>query len=244
VSAFDLKQRSVDLWGADLEAIPATEAEIRGTLSADELARSGQFLSESHRQWFEKRRYLLRLLLARYTGTRAADVELGYERRGKPELRGSSELQFSLAHSHGRAMYGFARQARIGVDLELIHTDVEGEQLASSFFTPDETAALRRTPSAQRPEAFYRLWAAKEAFVKASGEGLSRPLQSFDIQMAGELEGAVVISGDEQESGRWQIYWVKPFPVYLAAVAVEKPCRLTGLRLIDVELMRELRGRD
>ena len=96
-------------------------------------------------------------------------------------------MDFSLSHARGAALAGVLDGGRIGVDLEDAGRRADMEAMAERFFAPEERAAIRR---ADRPEElrlrFFKCWTLKEAYLKALGTGITRPLDSFAV---GGLDG-------------------------------------------------------
>ena len=72
----------------------------------------------------------------------------------------------------------------MGIDLEAVRALENLDGLAASCFSRTEQAALAAVPEALRLEAFYDGWTRKEAFLKLLGDGLSRPLDSFDVTLS------------------------------------------------------------
>ncbi|MCF6094294.1 4'-phosphopantetheinyl transferase superfamily protein [Microaerobacter geothermalis] len=69
----------------------------------------------------------------------------------------------------------------MGVDIEQIRPiDME---IANRFFTQEEREVLFHLPGNDQLSFFYELWTLKESFVKAIGQGLSCPLDSFGFDM-------------------------------------------------------------
>ena len=179
-----LGAHDVHVWSALLpdERLPADEA--LQDLSADEQARAGRFKFPLDARRYRTARALLRRVLAAYLNCASRELEFGYLERGKPFLRGAGDLQFNSSHSGEAVLIGVTRAREIGVDVERIRRDIEARQIAVHFFSSAERAALAQVPEAQQHLAFFRCWTRKEAFLKATAEGLSRPLDTFDVTVA------------------------------------------------------------
>ncbi|HEY6245288.1 MAG TPA: 4'-phosphopantetheinyl transferase superfamily protein [Pyrinomonadaceae bacterium] len=221
----DIAANEVHVWRASLDVMPTMVERLRRLLSDDELARAGRFHFERDRRHFIVARGCLRAILSRYLKTPAAEIEFIYGVNGKPQLAGSSlhsqPLYFNLAHSADLALYGFTRIGELGVDLEFIRTDFTGDEIANRFFSPGEVACLNAVPAELRHEAFYNCWTRKEAFIKATGSGLSLPLDQFEVTLTpGEPARLLRTTWDEAEASRWSIKSIDVGRRYVAAVAV------------------------
>ncbi|MGA2499467.1 MAG: 4'-phosphopantetheinyl transferase superfamily protein [Tepidisphaeraceae bacterium] len=73
-------------------------------------------------------------------------------------------------------------QTQIGVDVETLDPTIEAMETAHHHFHPNELAHLQSLAPADRPLAFYRLWTAKEAVLKALGTGLSLDSRQVEIE--------------------------------------------------------------
>lgn len=219
------------VWRASLERGGAQRAALYDTLSGDERARADRFHFERDRNHFIVARGILRQLLARYLGCQPAELGFVYGPRGKPAvatpvMRGGSLVQdaalhFNLSHSHGLALFAFARGAELGVDVEHIRPDFDSAEIAERFFSAREQAELRALPSAQRAEAFFNGWTRKEAYIKAMGAGLSIALDSFDVTLApGAPARLLAVRGAPAESPRMCLYALHPGPDFAAALVV------------------------
>ncbi|MDJ1169705.1 4'-phosphopantetheinyl transferase superfamily protein [Roseofilum sp. BLCC_M154] len=208
-----LCDRQLHLWWADLNPFMPQLAKLRSYLSVDELERSQRFHFDEHRRYFILARGVLRSLLAQYLNCHPSDLQFTYSQRGKPALAlPQSELNFNVSHSKNYALYGFALNAPLGVDIEAIRplTDLEG--LAKRFFLPSEYQHIQQTPIAQQPYTFFRYWTYKEAYLKAMGEGLAG-LEQAEIQLTE--------TGAQVSDRAWSLYPLSPPPGTVAAVAVE-----------------------
>jgi 4'-phosphopantetheinyl transferase len=117
------------------------------------------------------------------------------------------------------------------VDVERVRDGLELEAIAKRFFSSGEQADLAALPSGQRRNAFFRCWCRKEAFMKARGEGLSLPLNRFDVSLRpGEPAVLLATRPDAVEASRWVIRDLDVGPGHKAAVVVEgSGCRLKTL---------------
>ncbi len=146
-----------------------------GLLAADERARAERYVFDRDRAAFVQRRAALRGVLARYLGADPAALRFSYGEHGKPALTGPharAGLAFNVAHS-GVALLAVARGGRLGVDIEARRRLANRDIIAAREFAEDEQKALAALPAARRQVAFFRLWAVKEACLKALGTGLS-----------------------------------------------------------------------
>jgi 4'-phosphopantetheinyl transferase len=220
-----LSRDDVHVWRASLN-LPASRVQsLQHTLAADELSRVERFHFQIDRQHFIVARGLLRAILSRYLDMEPGQLRFRYSPYGKPALAttlGQDTLSFNVSHSHGLALYAVTRGREIGVDLEGIRTGLDCEQIAARFFSPRENAVLRALPAELKPEAFFKCWTRKEAYIKARGGGLTLPLDQFDVSLApGEPAMLLNTRGDLQEAARWSLRTLTPGPGYVAALAME-----------------------
>ncbi|HEX8557463.1 MAG TPA: 4'-phosphopantetheinyl transferase superfamily protein [Pyrinomonadaceae bacterium] len=212
----------VHVWRVTPLTRPADEvAALRALLSEDEAARADRFRFERHRGHFIVARAALRRILGRYLGSPGRLLRFGYNEYGKPSLAHPT-LRFNLSHAGEVALLAVTSGREVGVDVEAIRDDVEGEKLAEHFFSPGEVETLMSLPEAARARAFFDCWTRKEAFIKALGSGLSHPLDAFDVSLApGEPAALLRTRADSREAARWTLRELEPGEGYAAAVAVE-----------------------
>jgi 4'-phosphopantetheinyl transferase len=198
--------------------------QLLGTLAPDEIERAGRFRFERDRRRFIVGRGVLRAILGRYLAVEPRLISFLYGKRGKPRLADEFDipaLQFNLAHSGELALYAFGLGRRIGIDVEYVRPLSDAEEISARFFSSRENDALRALPQDQRLAAFYRCWTRKEAYLKAIGDGLARPLDQFTVSLSpGETAKLFEIS-DPNESARWSFRALVPKAGYMAAVVTE-----------------------
>lgn len=169
-------------------------------------------------------RGFLRVFLGRYLGVAPERLVLEQTSQGKPFLKDfPGTLQFNLSHSHDTALYGFCRHAKIGVDLEHMGRGVNEESIARNYFTPEESAAILQEQGEKRRALFYRYWTLKEAYLKATGEGLAVPLHQFRISLDSLKLVPVGLLSEKGNTSPvdWSFHQWIPREDYVAALAVE-----------------------
>ena|ERR1041385_2713119 len=217
-----LNGAEVHLWQAVLDDRLAHVFE--SFLSADELARANRFHFAEDRNQFIVARGLLRNLLAAYLGVNSAKLHFSYGAKGKPFLivEGHPQINFNISHSHGRAALVFSRGREVGVDLEYVKDDFDDELVANRFFSRAEVLALRTVPVELRKQAFFNCWTRKEAYIKARGEGLSMPLDQFDVSLRPREPAALLKNyREEREVSRWSMQAIPTREGYVGALVVE-----------------------
>ena len=196
---------------------------LKQFLSPDELERAARFRFPVDQERFVVSRGILRCLLAGYLATEPNSFHFEYSDKGKPYLSSASELQFNVAHSGAVVLWAFARGRRLGIDVEEIRSDFSTQDIAERFFSAAERQALRTLPTKRRHQAFFQCWTRKEAFVKATGDGLSLPLDQFDVTLApGQPAHLIATRPDANEVRRWSMHNLHVHPNYAAALVVER----------------------
>jgi len=121
---------------------------------------------------------------SRRCGVNPADIRIAFHEKGKPFLLDFPKLQFNITHGGNIIAVAFCNDHEIGIDVEAADRKVN-TTIAERFFTPAEADFLQNCPSQQRSNNFLRLWTIKEAYLKMTGDGLSKPLNSFEIRHIG-----------------------------------------------------------
>ncbi|MBN8904670.1 MAG: 4'-phosphopantetheinyl transferase superfamily protein [Rhodospirillales bacterium] len=155
----------------------------RPLLDAGEQARADRFVFDRHRRTFVAAHALLRLRLAEACGVAPAALRFEPGAHGKPTawIGGTpAPLSFHLSHTEGLVGLAVTPVAgcALGFDVEALDRRVTLD-VADRYFRPEEVAWLHGLPAAAQAEGFLRLWTLKEAFIKATGDGLACDLASF-----------------------------------------------------------------
>ena len=216
----------VDIWRVRLDE-PAKADIDAGILSADENARANRFHFENDRIHFIRCRSALRSLLAGYLDIPSVEIRFDYLANGKPQLAAEQNpraLQFNVSHSANMALIAVGSEGRLGVDIEKIRSDVDTATLAERFFSPRERAGLQALPDHLRVPGFYACWTRKEAFLKATADGLSFPLADFSVTTHPDLDPELEeIRGNSDVRKQWCLKDLSVGDAYRAVVALERP---------------------
>ncbi len=231
-SPLALGEDSVHLWRVDLDALAGEESRWSGMLAEDERVRAARFHFQLDRQHFIAGRAWLRRVIAAYLETDPKDLTFVYSEKNKPSLGGAhidTGLSFNISHSGGIALFAFTRHRQVGVDVEHIRHDFETASIAARFFSQREQEQLASLPLDQRHEAFFRCWTRKEAYIKATGDGLSLPLSQFDVSIAPDDQNALLATRPHKlETKRWSLRDVQVKAGYCGALCVSG----TGWKLV------------
>lgn len=171
----------IAVWTVDLSAVPESLWQcLIDLLDASEAAQARRFAFEQHRRQYTAAHGLKRLMLSAASADQVNCRDWRFEigAYGKPRVAQRPDLKFNLSHCAGRVACALARGVELGLDVETLDRHAPME-VAGCYFAPAELAWLRALPEPERPAGFFQLWTLKEAYIKATGLGLSQPLQDF-----------------------------------------------------------------
>jgi len=160
-------------------------------LSEDEKEKSRKYRFIKDAQKYVVRRGIIRLLLSKYTGIAPKNLEYEYSKKGKPTLktsRNSNKIFFNLSYSGEALLVTIASEREVGIDVEQIKELPEEGLLAKKFFSAFEYKRYLHMKEQKDLKAFYKCWTCKEAYVKATGMGLTGDYVEEDIQFCEEVE--------------------------------------------------------
>jgi 4'-phosphopantetheinyl transferase len=194
------------VWSARLDRAAAGLQGHWDRLSPDEQVRAQRFHFTRDRRRFITAHGILRALLGRYLEADASGIRFQINRHGKPGLKArggrSPGLNFNLSHSADRALMAFTEGIPVGIDIERIRRDREVESLVRRFFAPREVKEFLSFPEKERIGVFYTGWTRKEAFLKATGRGLSIGLDRFEVSLHPRRAARILSLPEEEVSER------------------------------------------
>ena len=219
-ASLEVADEQVHIWRIDLAQPGTILNALENLLAEDEKARAHRFHFARDRKRFTVARAALRQILAGCLGVDSHSVRFSTGPYGKPRLV-EENLRFNVSHSGELALVAVARNRELGVDIEELRRMDDAEALADRFFSAPESRKLRTAAdSASRIRGFFECWSRKEAFIKAIGEGLSHPLDSFEVSFFPDT--VVTLRLDSGDSGKWALRNIDPGPGYCGAIVFER----------------------
>lgn len=218
----------IDLWAVRLVAPEPALDLFRRVLSPDEYARASRFQFDHLKHSYLISTGSLRALIGRYLGTDPARVRFEFGQNGKPRVGPNQEFCFNASHSGSLGLFAFTVGCELGIDVERIRPLSGMNEIAARFFCAGEAAELLALPDSERLHAFFLCWTRKEAYLKATGEGLSASLNQFQVALR-PRDVCRIIHCDPCTPEEWALHNLKPAPGFAAALAYRGPRRRVRL---------------
>ena len=216
-----LKANQAHIWRASLTRNQVDLDKLLFLLNPEEKERAAKYIVKKAADSFIVSRAILRTLIAKYLQINSQSMVFQQNKYGKLHLN-SSLLQFNISHSHGLALFIFALDTPVGIDVEFVRNDYEFADIANKFFSKTEVRELFSLPDGQQTQAFFNCWSRKEAFIKALGNGLFTALDKFSVEVSARKEGRVRLSdsGGGLDTQSWILEALDPANGYAGAFAV------------------------
>jgi 4'-phosphopantetheinyl transferase len=209
------------LWRCDLADDAALSARL-ATLSDAERDRAARFGQRALRNRYVLARGALRAILGDLLGVHPSAVPIVRGARGRPQLQ-EGDPDFNVSHTQTTALVAVLRGARIGVDIEARARAINAAGIARKFLSAGERGRLRQRDADSMHRQILKLWTCKEAMSKATGDALSAPFPSIDIDLSGGLR--VVGGTGDYAPEHWTLHSANAGVDHLATIAVWRPPR-------------------
>ena len=207
---------------------------LEAMMSDLERARATRFRFERNRREYIAAHALKRLMLSEAFGGRPQDWAFVAEPGGKPYVAGGWGPHFNISHCDGLVACAVSAEAPLGVDVEPVGRRPPLD-LAEHYFAPDECVWLLELPEDERPRGFLRLWTMKEAFIKATGKGVSQGLHTFAIGF--DPLRVTFRDSAQTEPGEWHLVQETIGDSHLLGLAWRGPEAAVTLRKVKLEEM-------
>ncbi|WP_022942943.1 4'-phosphopantetheinyl transferase family protein [Psychromonas hadalis] len=177
-TAYQLTENEIHLWIINPQQINAT-AVLRAILSLNEQQKVDRYRSDKAKHTALITRAFIRLLLSQYESLSPQQWQFSVSELGKPEVKNATlPLRFNLSHNDEMIICAICLEKDIGCDIENLSRKISVNAIAKRFFSAQEYQLIKATPT-----RFFEYWTLKEAFVKATGLGISQGLDTFSFEI-------------------------------------------------------------
>lgn len=217
-----LEYEYIHLWYFNLDILESEIKFLEQNLSEDELIRANKYKFEYLQNRFIVARSILRIILGKYLDIKPSNLIFKYSNKGKPVLAKNLNylsIDFNVSHSENIALYAFTINHQIGVDIEHIRPIANLDKLAERFFHPREYKLIRVLEPDKKQKMFFKIWTAKESYLKAVGEGIAGGLDKIEIDNCALKINNVFLK-------KWHLYEIETKLQYCASLAVNSDIRL------------------
>jgi 4'-phosphopantetheinyl transferase len=246
-----LRSDRIDLWASLIEdaRLAGLFHEYRSMLSRRERDQEAAFRFAKDRERFLVTRALVRTVLSRYAAVPPSAWDFGSTQHGRPFLLPRASVPvtatFNVSHTNELIILAVGVRRILGVDVESLARKAR-PAVTARWFTADEKAALSALPPDQRDRRFVELWTLKESYVKASGEGLSFPLDRLDFDLATAGHIALSFVGRAPSGVSRCLFWQLALPAGHVGAVCTAPARAQTMTLslrltVPLDYEREVR---
>ncbi|MEO7192455.1 MAG: 4'-phosphopantetheinyl transferase superfamily protein [Vicinamibacterales bacterium] len=178
----------VRIWHArtdDVWASAEASATALAWLVPAERARYARFRQPADRAMFLLGHFMARILVGRALNVAPTDWTWRETERGRPEIATPrSGVSFNIAHSVGLVVCALSCDGAVGVDVESRRRSVRDAGIVKRYCSPAEAADINARGASGWHDQFLKYWTLKEAYLKATGLGLSVHLADLDFRLA------------------------------------------------------------
>ncbi len=193
MDGIELGRDEVHLWWSRVGDLDPA-GDWRGWLSDEERGRCERFHREEDARAFAEARAILRGTLACYVAQAPGELVFETGLHGKPRLVAHEPrgVCFNLSHSGDWILLAISCKREVGVDIEQMSQVEDLSLLAERVLSLEERAEFEGLARPDQPRAFFRLWARKEAALKALGLGLIRDPRGLTVGLEEANPGTFV----------------------------------------------------
>ena len=222
---FQNLENGIHIWWSILDQPPDLVNKYKHMLSPEEQKRVNNLKFRLLRDRQIISRGILRQVLSKYLNIDIKRIEFTYNKFGKPSLSPKLDdfnLHFNMSHSEQLGIFAFAIGSAIGVDVEEIKGSLNFEDVIELCFSDFEKSWFYDIAPGMRKEVFYKIWTAKEAFIKALGTGFSFPVKNIEFKLNRDNNLSFhSISGDYNFVRKWENFSFNPLPGFISSLVME-----------------------
>jgi 4'-phosphopantetheinyl transferase len=197
-------------------------------LHPDEVARAKKYHKQEDYYRFLVARASLRILVGRYANKHPAEITFALGFNKKPLATNASGLHYNISHCNDWVLIALAG-VEVGIDVEIVDRSFPFEDILTYSFSPQEQAFI--TQSSASRSAFFQAWTRKEAFVKATGQGIDADFSNMPA-----LDGQHYLANSMSSPATdWAISSFEAAPNYIAAIARPTAVPLSSLCFCEAD---------
>lgn len=182
-------------------------------LSTEEREKAVRFIQGHHAIKYVCNHHFIRNVLAAYLNILPAEVKFCHTALGKPYIE-NSNLFFNLSHRNKYGLLAIFKEAEVGVDIEYIK-ELQDVATFSSYSFSEQEKAIIFSNDKTNPEILFTFWTFKEAYIKATGTGLSVDISKINLADFFDKETNVM----PDDNNRWTLKRLNAEEGYKAAFA-------------------------
>ncbi len=202
--AVELTEKKIHVFLLHLEEY--NEEQLYNFLSNDEKERADKLKVELKKKQFVISRSVLRKTISNSINKPHDEIKFFYGKHGKPFIKDKHNdkvIEFNVSHSEQCILIAVTLDNKVGVDVEKIDEKIDYKSLSTRFFSKKENEFLRSLKESKKLNAFYSIWARKEAFIKATGKGISFGLDKFSVCSNNKFTPKIDIQHKEVLEENW-----------------------------------------
>lgn len=179
-----LATKQIDIWRIFPNQLTAQDIDfLKSVLSAQESQHIEKYKNAQAKQIAVISRAMRRLVISQYSNLPPEAHQFSDGTHGKPQLLNNKHnIKFNLSHNEQVVVMAVCLNDEIGCDIESATRPIKVDTISKRYFHPCEHQQLQNLPVEQQQLNFFKIWTLKEAFVKATGRGISLGLDTFYFQ--------------------------------------------------------------
>ncbi len=211
----------IHVWRISLDQKPDVVNRFEQFLDKEERSRAFSYRFKNDKRRYIVRHGALKKILNKYLCTKPGAIQFKYTRFGKPLLSSNTSFHLNMTHSKEYAILAVARNRSIGIDLEYMLPVINMDSMMKSVLTDEEYEMISVFSPLHRFQAFYDLWTLKEAYLKATGDGINKICDVAVLFSMDCSSVSVVEKGNKKRSDNFTFLQLDPAHGYTAGLAVE-----------------------
>ncbi|MCM3135802.1 4'-phosphopantetheinyl transferase superfamily protein [Paenibacillus polysaccharolyticus] len=180
-------------------------------------------------------RLLIRIALIQLYGKTNEELVFKTNQYGKIYLKNFENVYFNTSHSDDWIVCCLDTN-EIGIDIERIRPI--NVNIAKRFFSHDEYKYIERTTGDEQIVSFFRIWTAKESYVKAKGMGLSLALNSFSIDVHDQISKTYLLKDENWEC--CQLNFDEDYAMTICFSNVSTITKRLGIYYLSLDMILDL----